>query len=350
MIVALLLWLAASSQESGLLRISVVLTDADGNATPIPRAQLLISDNPTSRAPWRVRTGPDGTVEIKLPAGNYTVESDLPVTLGGRRFSWTQMLDVTAGRDTLLTLTASNAEIEEGTGGTGDARATHADGAAILSKWRHSIAEIWTPTRHATGFIVDARGLIATNDRTLGDATDVEVEFNASGSTTDRVKIPGRVIASDRLQGVSVIWINPEAIGSRQPIVANCASAPAEVAYDQKVVALIAPILEARSPIQGTVGRATLQSFLVDWRLDPGSAGGPVFTAEGEAIGIAVGEDERERERDRERRRDSYVIPLTNVCAVIAMAEKKMIGATVPPATALRTEAGLPRPRIATVR
>jgi hypothetical protein len=351
MIVALLLWLAASSQESGLLRISVVLTDADGNATPIPRAQLLISDNPTSRAPWRVRTGPDGMVEIKLPAGNYTVESDLPVTLGGRRFSWTQMLDVTAGRDTLLTLTASNAEIEEGSGGTSDPRATHADGAAILNKWRHSLAEIWTPTRHATGFIVDARGLIATSDRTLGDATDVEVEFNANASATDRVKIPGRVIASDRLQGVSVIWSNPEAIGSRQPIVPNCASAPAEVAYDQKVVALIAPMLEARSPIQGTVGRATLQSFLVDWRLDPGSAGGPVFTAEGNAIGIAVGEDpnERERDRDRQRQRDSYVIPLTNVCAVIAMAERKMTGATVPPATALRTEAGLPRPRLATV-
>src|SRR5687768_2565560 len=96
--------LTASAQESGLLRISAVLTDANGNPTPIPRAQLLISENPTSQEPRRVRTGADGTVEIKLPPGNYTVESDLPVTLGGRSFAWTQMLDVTAGRDTELAL------------------------------------------------------------------------------------------------------------------------------------------------------------------------------------------------------------------------------------------------------
>src|SRR5687768_11207367 len=58
--------LAASAQESGVLRISVVLTDATGNPTPIPRAQLLISDNPTTQEPRRIRTGADGTVEIKL--------------------------------------------------------------------------------------------------------------------------------------------------------------------------------------------------------------------------------------------------------------------------------------------
>ena len=35
-ILALLLSLTAAAQEGGVLRISVVLTDADGNATPIP--------------------------------------------------------------------------------------------------------------------------------------------------------------------------------------------------------------------------------------------------------------------------------------------------------------------------
>lgn len=343
LIVALLLALAAGSeQETGVLRISVVLTDTDGNATPIPRAQLLISDNPTSREPWRVRTGADGTAEIKLPAGNYTVESDLPVTLGGRRFSWTQILDVAAGRDTLLTLTATNADVEEGTGGTSaDPRTTHADGAAILNKWRRSLAEIWTPTRHATGFVVDARGLIATNDRALGAATDVEVELDAPAGTKDRVKVPGRVIATDRLLGVSIIWINPEPIVSRQPIAPVCAGAALPVTHQQKVAALIAPILEPKNALLGTASNADSQSFRVDWRLDSGTAGGPVFNADGTAIGITVG-DEAE---DRERRNDSYVIPLSNVCGVIAVAEKKMAGATAPPASLLRTEAGLPPAR-----
>lgn len=74
-----------------------------------------------------------------------------------------------------------------------------------------------------------------------------------------------------------------------------------------------------------------------------------MFTAEGAPIGIAVAAEEREGERDRDRLRESYVIPLNNVCAVIVMAEKKMTGATAPPASPLRTEAGLPRTRNATI-
>ena len=355
-ILALLWSLTVSAQESGVLRISVVLTDANGNPAPIPRAQLLISDNPTTQEPRRVRTGADGTVEIKLPPGNYTVESDLPVTLGGRSFVWTQMLDVTAGRDTELALTAANADADTGSAGTtGSTGATHADGAVMLNKWRGSIAEIWTPTSHATGFVIDPRGLVATNDRTVGAATDVEVEFHgAAAGATARVKVPGRVIASDRTQGVTIIWINPETIASRQPIAPGCstsdavakaAAASPPVAHGDKVVALITPMLEPINAIAGTASHPDVQSFRVDWRLDAGSSGGPVFAADGRAIGITVGDDES----DRERRRDSYVLPLDNACPVIAAARQKMTGAP-PPATLLRTEAGLPPTRLATIR
>jgi S1-C subfamily serine protease len=360
--------LTAAAQQGGVLKISVVLTDADGNATPIPRAQLLISDNPATREPRRVRTGPDGTVEIALPPGSYTVESDVPVILGGRRFSWTQTLDVPAGRDAVLALTATNAETDSDTGGGGSATAPHtmptlADGAAILNKWQRSIAEIWTPTAHATGFVVDARGLIATYDRTIGNATDVEVEFGGpAAAATDRVKVAGRVVATDRTQGVTIIWIHPEAIASRPPIAPTCTSgadlalAKAEasakaanaqplVTHDEKVVALIAPMLEPKSAVLGSTIRPEAQSFRADWRLDAGSAGGPVFAADGTAIGITVGEVED----DRERRHDAYVIPLSNACRVIEAAAQKMTGATPPSATLLRTEAGLPRATITRV-
>jgi hypothetical protein len=346
-ILALLLSLTAPAQEGSVLRVSVVLTDADGNAIPIPRAQLLISDNPATREPRRVRTGADGTAEIALPPGSYTVESDVPVSFGGRRFSWTQTLDVAAGRSAVLALTAANAETEIDTGSgvaTGKTAPTLADGEAILNKWHRSIAEIWAPTAHATGFVIDARGLIATYDRTIGDATDVEVEFGgpAAGST-DRVKVAGRVLASDRTQGVTIIWIHPEAIASRPPIAPTCPG-PAQppVTHDQKVVALIAPMLEAKTALLGSASRPDAQSFRTDWHLDPGSAGGPVFAADGTAIGITVGEVEE----DRRRREDDYVIPLSNACRVIEAAAQKMSGATPPSAALLRTEAGLPRAKV----
>lgn len=343
-ILALLLTASISAQDTGVLRIIVTLADAGGNAIPIPRAQLLISDNPATQEPRRVRTGANGIVEVKLPAGNYTVESDIPVTFGGRSFMWTQILDVAAGRDTVLALTTANADAAaDVSGSTATNAATHADGAAILNRWQGSLAEIWSPTRHATGFVVDPRGLIATHDRTLGETTDVAVEFGVSA--TDRVKIPGRVIASDRTQGVTIIRVDPGAIRSRPPIAPLCTAAAPTISHDEKVVALVAPMLEPKNAINGSASHADAQSFRVDWRLDPGTAGGPVFTADGTAIGIAVGAVDD----DRGRRTMSYVIPLRNACSVIAAAEQTMSSAEPPPAAALRTEAGLPRTRMATL-
>ena len=338
-----LLSVTALAQEPGVLRISVVLTDAAGNATPIARVQLLISDNPNTREPRRVRTGADGTIDIKLPPGNYTVESDAPLAFAGRSLIWTQIIDVPAGRDTTLELTLANADAD--TSATPAAIAggpSHADAVAILQKWRPSIVQIWSPTRHATGFVIDARGLIATNDHAIGDATDVEVEF-AGTAPAEPLKVAGRVVASDRTKGVTLIWINPTVVASRTPIAPSCNIEPqVAVTHQEKIVAMIAPILEPMNAIIGSASHADLQSFRADWNIEPSSAGGPVFSGDGDAIGITVGQDEDERPRKRE----SFVIPLTNACSVITMAAQKIAAATPPPSTALRTEAALPRSRI----
>jgi hypothetical protein len=340
--------LATMAQEPGLLRISVVVTDAAGNPTPIPRVQLLISDNPSTREPRRVRTAADGSVAITLPAGNYTVESDVPIVLGGRSLVWTQTLDVRGGRETALALTLDNADVDD-SGAAPPAPAptgpSHADAMAILNKWRRSIVQVWAPARHATGFVIDARGLIATNDRALGDATDVAVEF-AGATAADRVKVPGRVIASARVQGVTLIWVDPSTIATRPPIAPRCGAEAAPPHHGDQVVAMIAPMLEPLNAVLGTVDRPTRQSFRVDWRLEDGTAGGPVFSAGGDAVGMTFAEEERDRERARERRSESYVIPLRNACSVIATATQKMAGASPPPAAALRTEADLPARRV----
>ena len=202
---------AAALQDTGLLRITVTLIDADGASTPIPRVVMLVSDNPSTDEPKRIRTGPDGIVELNLRPGNYTVESDRPVTLGGQAYTWTQMIDVTAGATVTLALTPQNAEVEAATTSTaGGTPIMRADAAALLNKWRGSVVEIWTPTAHTSGFLISKAGLIATDYRAIGDTTSVEVEFTSpAGSERDRSKFAGSVVASDRAQGVSIVWIAP---------------------------------------------------------------------------------------------------------------------------------------------
>src|SRR5262249_21342909 len=77
------------AQAQSVLHIKIVLADADGKTTPVPGHALLISDNPATSAPRVIRTGVDGTAEVRLRPGNYTVESDRPVTFRGKAYQWT---------------------------------------------------------------------------------------------------------------------------------------------------------------------------------------------------------------------------------------------------------------------
>ena len=160
--------------QLGVLRIKVTILDADGSARPVPRHALLISENPTAAAPRRVVTALDGTAEIRLRPGNYTVESDGPLIFQGKAYQWAQTLDVPAGRDTLLELTAGNAQVEAASAvAPAGVRRLRADGAitsALLLDWQNSVVSIWSPTRQGAGFLIDARGLIATNQRLVGAA------------------------------------------------------------------------------------------------------------------------------------------------------------------------------------
>ncbi len=103
---------SASGQAPSVLHIKVVLVDAEGQPTPVPRHALLISDNPASAPPRRIVTALDGTVDVRLRPGNYTVESDQPVVVqrqglpSGRR-CWTSSPAATR----YLELTADNAEV-----------------------------------------------------------------------------------------------------------------------------------------------------------------------------------------------------------------------------------------------
>jgi len=62
----------ASTQAPSVLHIRVVLVE-DAETTPVPRHSLLISSNPSSAAPRLVVTRADGTADVELRPGNYTV-------------------------------------------------------------------------------------------------------------------------------------------------------------------------------------------------------------------------------------------------------------------------------------
>jgi Trypsin-like peptidase domain len=325
----------AAGQALSVLHIKVVLLDADRKATPVPRHLLLISDNPASAPPRRIFTSLDGTADVRLRPGNYTVESDVPVAFDGKRYGWTQTLNIVAGRDAMLELTADNAEVEAAGAATTSAAPVEADSWSLLRQWQDSVVALWTPTTHASGFVIGANGLIGTNQRGIGTATAVEVQL------TPAVKVAARVLVADPVRDVAVLWIDPTTVASVRPLPLGCTEQEKTVVVDgQKVFAIEAPLVQQKGTTLGTVSRLDAHAFVSDLGISSGGAGGPVFTAGGSVIGISSLVDERAAER----RANSRVVRIGDVCDVVATAELKMKDATPPIGTPLPVEPVRPFP------
>ena len=253
---------AASAQALSVLHVKVVLIDAERKATPVPRYALLVSDNPSSAPPRRIVTALDGTVDVRLRPGNYTVESDQPMVFQGKAYIWTQTLDIHAGRDATLELTAANAEVESVSAATTASGApAEADPSALLIQWQDSVVAIWTPTTHASGFVIDASGLIATNQRVIGAATSVEVQL------TPAVKVAGSVLVADPVRDVVVLRIDPQVLAAVRPVPLGCAlPAKPSLLPGQKIFAIGAPLREQKALAYGTVSRVDAKA-VVTWRM-----------------------------------------------------------------------------------
>jgi S1-C subfamily serine protease len=331
---------AASAQTLSVLHIKVVLVDADGKATPVPRHVLLISDNPATAPPRQIVTALDGTADVRLRPGNYTVESDQPVAFQRKAYQWTQILDIAAGRDAVLELTSANAEVGPVTSATtSSAPPLESEPAFLLPQWQDSIVALWTPTGHASGFLIDAKGLIATSQRVIGAATSVEVQI------TPELKVAARVLAADPIRDVAVLWIDPKAVASVRPVPLGCgqAATPPGVMKDgQELFTIGAPLREQKGMTSGTVRRVEPHAILAGFRLASGSTGGPVFTASGSVIGITSIADDKDI--DESRRAIARVVLVADACEAVASAEKKMTAAALPDGIHLPVEPSRPFP------
>ena len=326
---------AASGQVLGVLHVKVTLTDAARASMPVPRHALLISDNPATSTPRRVVTAPDGTTDVRLPPGNYTVESDEPFTFNGKGYQWTQTLDITAGRDVVLELTAGNAEVGDAPAPSSSPAPQENAALLLLPRWKDSVVAVWTPESRASGFVVDTAGLVVTNQRVIGSAPAVDVQLTPS------VKVAARVLVADRVRDVAVLWIDPGTTASVRPVSLDCADgSKPPFAAGQRVVAIGAPLRGQKDVSFGEVIRVEPHASVADFRLAPGSTGGPVFSTGGGVIGLSSVVDDQ----DERRRRDARIVPVDDVCEAVRSAQKAMQTAQRPVATRLPVEPLRPLP------
>jgi len=317
-------WASLQAQEVRVLHITITVPDADGRDRPVPRHALLVSDNPPTGAPRRVVTSLEGTVDVRLRPGNYTIESDDPLIYQGRSYSWMQILDVPAGRDSTLALTAANAQVAESSSSATMA-AGQSSPSELLMTWQGNVVTLWSDTARGAGFVLDRRGLILTNAHVAGASETVEVQFSATR------KIAGRVLVADRAKHVAVILIDPSLVSALPPAKLGYKEGAPALAEQQDIFSIDASLPDQKTLVSGRVERINGAVFETDLHIDDRATGVPILTATGAIIGITSGED-----RDQG---DAVRIDLA--ATVIAAAEEKLeklAAATAPKTTALPVE------------
>ncbi|HXW08621.1 MAG TPA: serine protease [Vicinamibacterales bacterium] len=326
---------AAAGQELGTLQIRIVLVDSQGSAVPVARHGLLVSENPASAAPRLVLTAHDGTATVKLRPGNYTVESERAVRFAGRAYEWRQVVDIAAGRDVSLDLTVENAEIAAAAGDPGAPDPSpDTDGSFLLPQWQGSVVAVWTPRAHASGFVIDARGLIATSLPGIGSSSTVEVQ------PTPSLKVAGTVLAANHAGDVAVVRVDPEAIAGVKPVPLSCVEEARAIAGGDDLFAVGVSLRLQRGLETGTVSRLEgpeIESTLLITRESPG---GPVFTSDGRVVGLTT----PAADRDGRERAEHRIARTAAVCEVLAAAEPKMRDGEAPPGLPLPTEPLRPFP------
>ena len=332
---ALVAGVAVSAQpEQGVLRIKVTLANDAQVPTPVRRHMLLVSDNPPSAEPRRIFTAADGTVVLTLQPGSYIVESDQPVSFGGRAYQWTQVVKIVAGRELSLDLTAGNAEIVPLSMSALPTAASGSPQDAVLDKYQESVVAVWSPTARASGFVVDSRGLIATDGRAVGTATVVEVQFAPA------VKVPANVLFSERSRNVAIIRVDSSLVAARPPLALACPPSRAPSLDDgQPIVSIAVPHEGEKELLRGDVTALQPRRIETDMRLPFGGSGGPVFNDAEAMVGLTSMAVEPDSPPD-----EAAVVPTVFIREALAASLPMLSGAGPSAASRLPVDPALPYP------
>src|SRR5690606_11156427 len=136
-----------------------------------------------------------------------------------------------------------------------------------------------------SGVIIDAKGIIVTNDHVIRGASAIHVRLD------DGLRLDAAVIGSDPLNDLAVLRVQPPS-----PLPVARLGTSADLMIGEKAIAIGSPYGLEKTVTVGVVS-GTGRSFRADNRsyndfiqtdaaINPGNSGGPLLNVNGEIIGI----------------------------------------------------------------
>lgn len=278
----LIFCLAAYSQVATVrLKVRVILVDKDLNQKPAPHLALVVQRTDAAGEPLAMKTGLDGAAEATLPPGKYKLTTPQPIEFQGKRYQWETEFTLT-GAGFSLELSNDTAKVtpiepEKTSRGRDDL-------SELFKHLRNSVATVYSEFGHGTGFIVDASGLIVTNEHVVAKSEYLSVQFD------EKTKVAAILLASDPDKDVAVLRANlaafPEAVIA--PVARGEAGKAPAVTEGDRVFTIGSPLNQQKVLTTGVVSRVDAKVITSDVNINPGNSGGPLFNSAGSVIGVTT--------------------------------------------------------------
>jgi len=270
------------------VKLRIVLLDKDLNQKPVPFFVVHLQKEGASDAPAELKTDLDGKAEKELPPGRYTLSSAKPIEFQGQRYSWNFQLQITPA-EKHIDLTNDNAKTEALPPGSSPAPGNKspsgaADGelTTLFNKLKDSVVAVHSDFGTGSGFLVDSSGLVVTNNHVVTSSLYLDVQFD------DKRKVPARLVTADADKDVAVIRFDPSAFpeGVVAPLLPNTAAS--HLAVGQRVFTIGNPLGRDKVLTTGIISKIEKDSLNSDLNINPGNSGGPLFTLDGQVVGITT--------------------------------------------------------------
>jgi S1-C subfamily serine protease len=290
---------ATQQEQTTAVRVRAILVDKELTQKAVPHLAVNIlrlddansaagGAQPASGVENRIaaKTSFDGTAEIQLAPGRYRISSPEGIEFQGARYTWDFEVSVTGASQT-IDLSNDNAKVAE-TKVAAPVRKTD-ELTGLFQKYQNSVVTVWSETGHGTGFIVDASGLIVTNQHVIGPSELISVQFDA------KRKVEAKLLAFSAEKDVAILWANLSAF--KEAIAAPIGkgeNGAAAVVEGERVFTIGSPLSQRKILTTGVVSKVEAGAILSDININPGNSGGALFNSLGQVVGITTfGEQER---------------------------------------------------------
>ena len=155
------------------------------------------------------------------------------------------------------------------------AQAVVYDYTELYKKISPSVFKIEVDGGHGSGFLVDSRGLIATNHHVVGNTRFLAVKFSNS------ITIPAEILVLSARYDIAIIKVHESYTQELKPLDLVSGSNEQSVEPGLPVVAFGSPLSFSFLATQGIVSKVEENSLIGDFLIEPGNSGGPLVNLQG---------------------------------------------------------------------